>query len=72
MISNFTMQMNDLDIIEAQNEISRSIASLKAIIATIDNAPTIDRIVSGLPIVWKRANEKKIDLLRFPRKTVDK
>jgi len=59
--------MNQLDIIEAQNEVSRSIAALKSVIATIDHSPTIDRIVSGLPIVWKRANEKKIDLVRFPR-----
>lgn len=60
--------MNKRDVIEAQNEISRSVACLNAIIKTIDDQPTIDRIVASLPIVWKRANAKKIDLVRFPSK----
>ncbi len=59
--------MNKLDITEAQNEISRSIASLATIIRTIDHEPTIDMIIAGLPPVWRRAQTKKIDLARFPR-----
>ncbi len=63
--------MNKLDTIEAKNETLRSFAALNAIIKTCDNHPTIDRILESLQSVLENARAKKIDLIRFPRKTVD-
>ncbi len=61
--------MNELDIAEAKNEISRCIASLNCIIKHIDHQPTIDRIVSSLPIVWRKAN-RKAEVIRLSKRKI--